>query len=438
MSLTSGLAAFPLIVQLGSESMAAAPVDEAIHSSAGSNEDSMAGPIGEGTLPAEEFPTDSFTNPTTRGPDNPWLVPAMSLAVALGAAAAARVKWHLDNNPLRGTLPWWTDQKDQDLSRVDMRDVKFQPVRGTDLRGSKLPLDSTHWPETWEYAILDKTQALEILSAGGRLDGAILCDDFSHVDLSTYQNGLYGADMRRAGRLPLLVEHWPEIFQRVRLNAIQVKQILNTNVLRDIFRIRRGADRDSVIDLMDHRLRWADLRGQDLSNVNLKHVDLQHVDLRGAILPWPSRLPESLAFAHLDGAQVKRFYDVGFGFLQYVNLSGANLAKAQLGDLDLEGADLSGANLKNANLTDANLSLTNLDDAELDGALLVGANFRGSSLSGKWNTFVRIVEVDGKPQEKVVSEKSPGARSMRGAHIFGANLDEDQLGFALAKGARQN
>jgi hypothetical protein len=138
---------------------------------------------------------------------------------------------------------------------------------------------------------------------------------------------------------------------------------------------KRRESGETIPDLHEADLGWANLSEANLFGANLSEANLNTANLRGADLNRAN-----LSEAYLSGA----------------NLSEASLYWADLGGANLGGANLSGANLGLADLSEANLGWANLGGAKFSGANLSGADLSGANLSGA-NLF--------------------------GAHLNGANLN---------------
>ena len=117
----------------------------------------------------------------------------------------------------------------------------------------------------------------------------------------------------------------------------------------------------TIIDLSDADLEYAELDSVDLIKKNLRWTRMTNAILRRAMLRDISMIGACLREADLS----------------FAGLSGADLSGADLKGADLSGADLSGANLREADLSSANLNWANLSGADLSGADLSGADLKG-------------------------------------------------------------
>lgn len=152
----------------------------------------------------------------------------------------------------------------------------------------------------------------------------------------------------------------------------------------------KDADLQSAL-LISAGLNNADLRRANLCSANLTHADLRNANCRDAAIE-----EANLTGATLSGADLRKtsFWDSQLEkadlteasliecCLSFANLSGANLNNANLYRADLKGANLSGANLEKANLTAANLEGADLTNCNLKNANLAECQIRGVKFTG--------------------------------------------------------
>ena len=134
-------------------------------------------------------------------------------------------------------------------------------------------------------------------------------------------------------------------------------------------------------DLINAKLKGANLSGMDLSGSLLSLANLWEAGLSGAILVDCGLSGAVLVEADLSGANLQGANLAGARLLQ-ANLSGANLKGANLAGATLQGANVSGANLQGANLAGASLLRANFSGATMLGTNLAGADAREADFTG--------------------------------------------------------
>lgn len=186
------------------------------------------------------------------------------------------------------------------------------------------------------------------------------------------------------------------------LNFLQGRDLRHADLYNAVMpRLDLRSRRDDATgELIDTRLRGADLRWAQMQGVLLDEADVSGANLQGAQLHgaslWSTRLDGAnlsdaqlqdarLGHARLTGAAMQRAQLQGVvlagAMLDHADLSDAQLQAAVLTEANLQGANLTGASLQGADLSGAKLDGARLERAQLQGAILTGASLQGTDLS---------------------------------------------------------